>query len=133
MHWLAYAIGAFYLLAGVIIIRAGRMNRMLDDAISQIGGTPTPFGERVRGIYAFVVGALTLVSGGALIALSRWAVPAFLVCSLVQAAYLVWAIRALPPGDAEESKGRRASMNAFIIYAAATAFVVWLDYTGVLR
>ena len=41
--------------------------------------------------------------------------------------------RALPPSDADEAKGRRASVNAFAIYAAATALVVWLDYTGVLR
>jgi hypothetical protein len=67
----------------------------------------------VRSLYAFVVGALTLVSGGALLLLSRWAVAVFLLCAMVQAAYLVWATRALPPSDAGEAKGRRGSVNTF--------------------
>jgi len=133
MQWLAYAIGAFYVFAGAVAIRAGRMNRLLDRAIGSLTGEATPVRERVRGLYAFVVGGLTLVSGATLLLLSRWAVAAFLVCAVAQAAYLVWATRALPPGDADQAKGRRGSINAFVIYAAATALVVWLDYVGVLR
>lgn len=132
MQWLAYVIGAFYVFAGAVAIRAGRMNRLLDKAISGISGKPTPFAERVRGNYAFLVGVLTLASGAALLLLSRWAVAAFLLCAVAQAAYLVWAVRALPPNDADEAKGRRGSFNAFVIYSAATALVVWLDYKGVL-
>ena len=133
MQWLAYTIGAFYVFGGAVAIRAGRMNRLLDRAIGRLMLEKTPIREQVRSLYAFVVGVLTLVSGGALLLLSRWAVAVFLLCAIVQAAYLVWAIRALPPSDADEAKGRRGSVNAFVIYAAATALVVWLDYTGVLR
>lgn len=133
MQWLAYAIGAFYVFGGAVAIRAGRMNRLLDRAIGKITLERTPFAEQVRGYYALVVGALTLLSGATLLLLTRWAVAAFLACAIAQAAYLVWATRALPPRDPDEAKGRRGSINAFVIFSAATAFVIWLDYTGVLR
>ena len=97
MQWLAYTIGAFYVFGGAVAIRAGRTNRLLDRAIGRLILEKTPIREQVRSLYAFVVGALTLVSGGALLLLSRWAVAVFLLCAIVQATYLVWATRALPP------------------------------------
>ena len=36
MQWLAYTIGAFYIFGGVVAIRAGRMNRLLDRAIGRL-------------------------------------------------------------------------------------------------
>jgi hypothetical protein len=133
MQWLAYAIGAFYVFGGAVAIRAGRISRLLDRSISGISGAPTPVAEHIRSQYGIVVGVLTLVSGGTLLLLSRWAVAAFLLCAAAQAAYLAWANYALPPKDADEERGRRGGINAFVIYAAATALVIWLDYQGVLR
>lgn len=122
----AYLIGAFYVFAGLVAIQAGRMDLFVDNAIAALAGKPEPLAERLRGYYAIAVGALTLAGGVALLFVSRWAVPLFLACAALQGFYLLWAARALPPKDAEQAKGRKASTNAFVIYSAATAFVVWL-------
>jgi hypothetical protein len=133
MQWLAYAVGAFYVLGGLLVIRAGRAELFLDRALNQITGEPTPLTERVRAAYALGVGLMILAGGVALLAMSRWAVVLFVASLLVQTAYLLWASRALPPSDAAEAKGRRSSINASLIYAAATALVLSLDYRGWLQ
>jgi hypothetical protein len=133
MTWVAYAIGAFYVFAGLVAINAGRMSLFLDDALKKLTGEATASTERLRGAYAISVGLLTLAGGIALLFLSRWAAHLFVVCAIMQAAWLIWASRALPPKDAEEAMGRRGTFNALVIYSAATAFVLWLSLKGFLR
>lgn len=131
--WLARAMGAFYVFAGVILFRAWRMNRFLDSAIAALDDAPTPPDERVKTWASLAIGVLTLLSGALFLVLHRFAPAAFVACAAVQGAYLIWAAKAAPPQDALEARGRRQTINAFIIYLAATAFSLWMLWTGRLR
>lgn len=66
--------------------------------------------------------------------LADHAVPLFVLAALGQAAYFAYLAPAyfdrVEPPDAA---GRRASLNAFVLYLAATALVVWASYTGRLQ
>lgn len=133
MIWVGYAIGAFYIFGGLLALRAVRSGLFLDRAIAKISGEGIPLADRVQAAYGAIVAVLMLAGGGALLLLSRWAPLLFMVCVLVQAVYLVWAARALPPENALEAKGRQASVNAFVLYSAATAFVLWMQFQGLLQ
>ena len=76
---------------------------------------------------------LTAASGAALVTLSSMATVLFVLNTLVQGGYLAWATKALPSEDEADRKGRQQTINAFVIYAAVTAFVTWLGFTGGLR
>jgi hypothetical protein len=74
-----------------------------------------------------------LLGGGlALCALSRWAAPIFILGTLLATGYLLYASRVLPPVDTAQAQGRRRTIMAIYLYAAATALVLWLESQGVL-
>ncbi|ODT82755.1 MAG: hypothetical protein ABS76_06780 [Pelagibacterium sp. SCN 64-44] len=133
MDILLRLVGAFYLLAGMIAMRAVVMDRMMDQMLSAISMTPQPAREAQRrwlwGISALAIG----MGGAALMVLSLWAVPLFLVGLLTQIVYLVWARKAFPPEDADEAKGRRQTINAAIVYGAASLGVFLAAWTGLLH
>ena len=130
MEWVARAVGVFYALAGFVVLRAARTGRVLDGAIE--GRTPEVVAERRSTAFGLTIAWLTLLSGLALIALSRFAAPLFVLSGLAQALFLLWAGRALPPEDALGARGRRQTTNALLVYLAATAFVIWLHTRGTL-
>lgn len=132
MIWAAYALGAFYLAGGVLVINGARTELFLDGALKKLTGEPTPVAERIRAAYGVAVGVLMVAGGAALLLRSWWASVVFGLGVVLQAVYLVWATRALPPQNAEEAKGRRGGFNAFVIYSAATAFVLWLQLKGLI-
>lgn len=132
MHWIAYALGAFYVLAGVLAIRAGRMETFTDAAIASITGDRTPVPEKLRGWFMLGGGALVLAGGVLLLALSRWAAPVFIAGTLLQAGYLLYASRKLPPEDEAQMRGRGRTINAMYVYATATGVVLWLESSGVI-
>jgi hypothetical protein len=132
MQWLAYAIGAFYVLGGLMAINVGRMDLFLDGAIEKLTGEAPRRAERVRAAYAMAVGLFMLFGGLALLLLSRWAVMIFVSCALLQVVYLAWATYTLPPRNRGEAAGRRSGFNALAVYSAATLYVVWLDRKEVL-
>jgi hypothetical protein len=131
-QYAAVAIGAFYVFAGVVVLRATATDRVIDQVLAALSDPSAPSEQirsRVLGIGAF----LTLASGASLMLLSPLAVVVFVANVLWQGGYLLWAERALPPEDESEARGRRQTQNAFVIYAAATAFVLWLATQGLLR
>ncbi|MDO9223104.1 MAG: hypothetical protein Q7U20_05240 [Caulobacter sp.] len=132
LGWIARAVGLFYLLGGVLTVRAGRTETFLDDAIARIGGEPTDPAERLRGWSMMAIGLLTAASGLLLVLLLKAAVYAFLANAAWQGAYLVWARRALPPDTPLEALGRRRSVNAFLVWLVLTALVMLLFQQGVL-
>jgi hypothetical protein len=132
MQWIAYALGTFYVFAGAVAIRTARTNRITDDALEALTGDRTPLPEWMRRWFILAVGALVLAGGIALVLLSRWAAPIFIAGTLVQVAYLLYASRTLPPESEQQALGRRRTINAMYIYAAATAVVLWLEGEGVL-
>lgn len=125
-------VGAFYIFGGFIALRLMRMDKLLDAAISAIDLKPVHPRERVRRIMLSLGGILTGLSGVALLTLSLWAVPLFIVSLAAQAAWLLWARTNYAPENAGEARGRRQTTNAAIIYAVVTAAVVWLGASGVL-
>ena len=77
--------------------------------------------------------ALVVASGVALMLLHRWTVVAVLACWGAQAVYLLWAQRWHAPDGPIAFQGRRQSINAFALYSAVAALVLWMNTAGVLR
>jgi hypothetical protein len=125
------AIGAFYTFAGLVTARAGLTSNLIDHAISAISMQKPDRIEIHRTIWLLSLSAQVFAGGVCLMLLLEPAAWIFAVATLVQAIYLV----ALGPlnfdaADPPDPVGRRRSINAFVIYCAATAFVVWGAYTG---
>lgn len=132
MSVVAVAIGVFYVFAGFVVMRAMAMEGLMDTVLAALTNENDVNEER-RTRFLRVGAFLTLTSGAALALLSPLAPWLFMANTLVQGGYLYWAERVLAPEDADEQKGRPRTKNAFVVYLAATAFVVWLQAQGALR
>lgn len=132
MIYIAVAIGAFYVFAGFVVMRAMAMDQLMNRILFALENKKDPKEEWKTA--ALTVGAfLTLASGAALMLLSPLATILFVANAIVQGGYVLWADRALPPEDESEKKGRQQTKNALVIYLAATAFVIWLATQDLLR
>jgi hypothetical protein len=127
----AYIIGAFYVFAGLVVLRTMAMDRLLDDAIAKLTLKPTEKDEKVKSFLLTLGGVLTFAGGVALAMLSIWALPLFAANVLVQGAYLLWALKYAKPENALEEKGRKQTINAFLLYCAAFVFVIVCRDEGV--
>lgn len=127
-------IGAFYAFAGHIATRAALTSHFVDKAIAAIEGkTPTRL-ETAQSYWLLSAATLVLASGVTLLFLLDVAAWLFVVSSAGQALYLLHlAPRFFDVVDPPDPAGRRRSTNAFLIYLAATALVVWAKMTDVLR
>lgn len=132
MQWVAVAVGAFYTFAGFVVLRSMALNGLLDAALEAITLKKTDAKDRIQSRLLTFGGCLTFASGLALMTLSPWATLIFAANTIVQGAYLVWAWKALPPESEREKEGRNQTINAFVIYLAAFAFVVYAQSQGVL-
>jgi hypothetical protein len=133
MFSVAILIGAFYIFAGFIVMRSMAMSTLIDRVLLALDPKADSKSELLRSQVLLVGAYLTLASGVALLIMSPFAPYVFVLNTIVQGGYLIWAERAFPPEDAIDRQGRQRTKNAFVIYLAATAFVVWLAYQGVLR
>ncbi|MCE9521880.1 MAG: hypothetical protein K8S25_05545 [Alphaproteobacteria bacterium] len=133
MNLVAMAIGGFYVFAGVVVLRAMALDRLMGTVLSALENKAPNPNEQWRSALLTAGGYLTLASGASLALLSAFALPIFLANAVVQGGYLLWAERALPPGDEAEGAGRQQTKNAYLLYLAATAFVMWLSLRGGLR
>lgn len=131
MQWIAVAVGAFYVFAGIVVLRRMAMDRMLDIALEAITLKKTEAKERLKSRVLTFGGCLTFASGLALMMLSPWATVFFAANAILQGGYLLWAWKALPPESEDEKKGRQQTINAFFIYMAAFAFVAHAHSQGV--
>jgi hypothetical protein len=128
----AIAVGAFYVFAGVVVLRAMALDRVMDQLLAALNEPSAPK-ERMKSRVLTVGALLTLASGVSLMLLSPLALPVFVANAVWQGGYLLWAEKALPPEDDDEARGRKQTKNAFVVYLAATAFVVWLAAQRLLR
>ena len=124
-------IGAFYAFAGLVTARMGLTSNLVDHAIAAIAMQKPDRIETHRTIWLLGLSTLTFSSGVCLMLMLEPAVWIFAICLLVQALYFV----ALGPyyfdaAEPPDPLGRRRSINAFVLYCAATAFVVWAAYAG---
>jgi len=112
----ARAIGVFYFVGGIFVIRQMAFSELLDHVTRAISL------ERRKpkdGMKLWLLGAgavLTSGGGAALGVLSAWALPIFALNMLLQAGWLIWA----------RSLGRDRTRNAAILYAAMLAGVAAL-------
>lgn len=128
--WIARGVGLFYVVGGLLTLRAARTNSFLDKALAALDGEPTSAAERLRGWTLWIGGGLTTLGGLLLAPLLKAAVAAFLLNAAWQAAYLAWASKALPPTDDAERLGRRRTTNAFLVWLVMTGLVLLLFEQG---
>ncbi len=127
------AIGAFYAFAGYVATRAALTSHFLDRAIAAIAAERPDARETAQTYWLLGAAVLVLAGGVALALLLDVAVWLFLVSAAGQAFYLFFlAPRYFDVVEPTPAAGRRQSMNAFAIYLAATAFVVWAASDGKL-
>ncbi|MFN0218881.1 MAG: hypothetical protein ACKVP4_08730 [Hyphomicrobium sp.] len=126
-------VGAFYAFAGFVATRAAIMAAFLDSAISQISMKQTPLRERSQTWWLLGAAVAIFAGGVALIVqldVARWL---FVASALGQALYLaVLAPYYFDVVDPPDAKGRKGTINAFALYLAATAFVLWAGHQGKL-
>lgn len=126
-------VGAFYTFAGLVGMRVALQGRLIDLAIAGISLKRTPLVETLRGLWLLLSAAVVLAGGVFLILRLEWAAMAFVVSALGQAVYLlILAPYYFDAADPPDAKGRQQTINAFILYCAATLFVLWAYQTGKL-
>jgi hypothetical protein len=124
-------VGAFYTFAGLVTARAALTSNLIDKAISAITLKKTDRIDTHRTIWLVSLSILIFAGGVALLLLLEPAAWLFGAAALVQAVYFA----ILGPfyfdiADPPDPLGRRRSINAFVIYCASTAYVVWAAYVG---
>lgn len=120
---IAFALGLFYAVGGILHMRALVMDAMVDSLLVALGDGEASR-ERLRTRILTVGAALTFASGVSLMAMSRWTLLIFAINVTLQGGYLVWAAHAFPPRDELERKGRRSTLRAFFIYLAVLGLVI---------
>jgi len=132
-HAALIAIGAFYTFAGLVGMRVALQGRLVDIAMAGLLLEKTPAVEIARGLWLLFASAGVLAGGLFLIVRLDWAAAAFAISALAQALYLLGlAPLVFDRADPPDAKGRQQTINAFILYAAATLFVLWALRTGKL-
>jgi len=121
-------IGAFYAFVGFVATRAGLMSQLLDQAIAAIALKKPPRAQTAQNAWLIATAALVLIGGVLLLAGLQLAAWVFVASSLGQAAYIFYVAPRFFDQDDASGGGRRATTNAFVIYAAATAFILWAAY-----
>jgi multisubunit Na+/H+ antiporter MnhC subunit len=123
-------IGGFYAFAGYVATRAALTAHVIDQAISALAARTTSALERAQSVWLLSAAILILAGGVALMLLLDIAAWLFVLSALGQAAYLFFvAPRYFDVEDPPDAKGRQQSTNAFVLYAAATAYVLWAALT----
>jgi cytochrome b subunit of formate dehydrogenase len=114
-----------------VAARVALTSHLLDRALAAITLERLRPVERAQTLWLLCSAVLVLAGGIALMLLLELAVWLFLASAAGQALYLAWlAPRYFDAADPPDAKGCRQTANAFVIYTAATAFVVWASYTG---
>lgn len=143
MEILLRGIGAFYVFAGVVGALATLRGRLLDRMIAAIGEhaeleeparAARAAEERAtsaRAAWLLTGSWVVLAAGALLLLLADWAPWAFLASALLQATYIYYIAPVhLDPNDPPDQSGRRATTNAFVLFAAATVLAMWAASRG---
>jgi hypothetical protein len=114
-----------------VATRAALMSRFLDQAIAAIAMKKPSAVERAQNAWLLTNAALVLTGGVLLLAGLELAAWVFALSTLGQIAYIYYlAPRYFDREDPPDASGRRQTTNALVIYAAATAFILWAAYRG---
>lgn len=124
-------VGAFYVFAAYVAARASLMSLLIDRAIAAISLEKPARADVLKSYWLLAASVIVMAGGAALLVLLDIALWAFLASAIGQAVYLFHvAPRYFDAGDPPDAVGRRQSLNAFVIYLIATAFVVWAAGAG---
>ncbi len=127
------AIGAFYVLAGFFTARAALTSNLIDQAIAALTLKKTDQIESHRTLWLLSLSVLFFAGGVCLILLLEPAAWIFGAATLVQILFfLVLGPYYFDVADPPPPEARQRSINAFVVFVAATLFIVWADYTGYL-
>lgn len=127
-------LGAFYIVAGLLVVRAFAVSRLLDHAIERLTGERDGRAAAIRAAWNVATAVFTFAGGMALLLLWEGAAVLFAASLAWQALYIGWvAPRLLDPADPPDPEGRQQSINAAAIYSAATGWVLWAWWHGRLR
>jgi hypothetical protein len=108
-------------------------SRFFDQAIAAISMKKTSRTETARTHWLLCASGLILVGGVALMLLLDFSAWLFVLSALGQVIYLFYAAPVyFDAEDPPDAAGRKQSTNAFVLYVAATAFVIWAWFTGKL-
>lgn len=124
--------GVFYAVTAPLVLRAGAMSQVLNDALSALGAGTAAETRAERGRMRFLSANSVLIgsAGVFLAAGAAPAVPLFITATLIYAAYLfVVAPRWFDPYDPPEEPGRTQTHNALYVLAGATVLIV-LGWAG---
>lgn len=125
------AVGAFYTFAGLVATRVAITAHFFDKAIAAISMKRTPAVERHRFLWLLGSATVVLAGGATLLLLLHVSLWLFVASALGQAFYLaILAPRYFDLDEPPDTKGRQQTINAFVIYCAAAAFVLWATFTG---
>lgn len=120
------AVGAFYAFAGVVAIRAIATSVMVERALSKLSTEPMDRREIGRLVWLAVSSIAIFWGGVSAFIQHHSAVGLFLTAAILQALYLaVAAPFFFDARDGPDVLGRQRTMNAFVLYMSATAFVLW--------
>lgn len=129
--------GAFYAFGGVVAARAALMSHMIDGALGNLegalagGNASSSSAGQLRAVWLAGFAVLITAGGLALLALLWIAAPLFVVNAIGQAVYLgLLAPLYFDPHDSPDEQGRRQTVNAFVLYLAATALVLWAAHSA---
>jgi hypothetical protein len=126
-------IGAFYAFAGYVVTRWALTSRLLDQALAALTAETPKTIENLQTLWHLSTAVLVFMGGVTLMLLLDAAAWVFLLSTSGQALYLLWlAPRYFDRADPPDSGGRQQTINAFVLYAGATAFVLWAGFTGKL-
>lgn len=126
-------VGLFYALAGYVGSRAMLTSHFLDQAIAAISMKKPRRAETARTTWLLCASGVILLGGITLMLLLDVSVWIFGLSALAQAVYIFYLAPAyFDRDDPPDEAGRRQTRNAAVLYAAATAFVVWAWFTGKL-
>jgi len=121
---IAYLLGVLALIAGAMAIVGEPLGRFT------LAGMP--LADAINRRLLRLIGVLVLSGGVALLCRSRWASPFFILSTLIETGYLLYASRVLPALEMDAADSRRRTIMAIYITAAVTAVVLWLEGRGVL-
>lgn len=124
-------IGAFYAFAGFVATRAALTSHFLDRAIAAIAmQKPKPV-ETAQSAWLLAAAGIVLAGGVLLLAGLEAAAWVFAASTIGQAAYIYYlAPRYFDRDDPPDPAGRQRTTNAFVIYMAATALILWAAWRG---
>lgn len=124
-------IGAFYVFAGVVAVRAVLSMRFIDVAIAAISAQRPDRRDSLQQLWLLCAAVLIFAGGMALLLRAELAAALFVVSALLQLVYLaVAAPYYFDAAEAPDAKGRAGTINAAVLHGAATAFVVWSYWEG---